>query len=605
MTIFGVTSRPAEQIVRQMRALLGVAPRIVNFGTTSRLFFYTNQGDLFQNSELIALKVGHVRNRTYSPLSTQELLTQKILSPDQIAVDAFRGNAQLVCISLIKPAFLIYQTFMALPQLFYTTNRDGSQIYATNYRALLPLCDQVEVDESVIPMFFLLRQAIGRRTYFRQIHRLFAGELLTWSNGKQRVRIVRSLSSDPEYHTIGKATPETITRLYENMKAVMGAYLTDFAHSNRTTGNLLSGGVDSSILQILLNQLSNQGPLSSFSYAIQAASFEPEVKTAKEASRILKTKHDIFELTADRYLDGITRAIEVIARPQLNNESTPGKFALAEHLARQDQTPDVYFAGQGADALHGLDRARKVMLFNRIGQMPGARLLMKMAARLLAFSHPDKARGLQEVARMLPRRRVNETLKHPLNTVAILSDLPLMQRCFGEKALLRITDERYQLVQRYLPEADLQENVHTADLLTAGYEPAAIGGQFFAAFGRQIVEFYLDEEIIRTAYAFKSHIRFLQGWTTKPLLKKLLTQQGYEIIANRPKGETVFTEDLFRWFRNGPLAERIRAVERPGFLSRKDFEALLADPTQFSWNLLLWDIFQRNVIEMQTKASFS
>ena len=593
VTILGVTPKTAQSIDHNFQTMFGFRPRIVDYGSAGRLFFYTNQGDLVKNKEVIALKRGHVRNLQYSPLSTQQLLDQKILTPKHVEVDDFSGNAQLICASLTEPALTIYQTFMALPQLFYTSNRDGTYIYASDYRALLILSDRVEVDEDIVPMFFLFRHVPGSRTYIRNVRRLFAGEILTWRGGEQNVRILRTLNSDPAYHSIHQVTSEKITQLYETMCAVMGAYLADFSQQGLTTANLFSGGVDSSIIQIILNRLVNQKPLRSYSYEIKAASFEPEVKYTQQASQILGTDHTFFKITPNTFLEKIDESIEILARPQLNTESSPCKLALSQYLADPAM---FYFAGQGADALHGLGEAYRTVLYNIAGDIPGSASIMKFAARLLKFLHPDYAYGIRLVAELLPKKNPELTLNHPLHLVAVLSNMELMLRSFGESVLLSVLNERINLTKQYLSGADLQENLHTIDLLTAGYEPAAIDGQYFTANGSQLIEFYLDEEVIRAAYAFIPKVRYLKGLTTKPLLKEILTQQGYKIIATRPKLSSTFNTDLYAWFRNGSLTERARAIERPGFLSQSDFEQLLSKPNRFSWNLLLWDIFKTQVL---------
>jgi hypothetical protein len=196
-------------------------------------------------------------------------------------------------------------------------------------------------------------------------------------------------------------------------------------------------------------------------------------------------------------------------------------------------------------------------------------------------------------------------IHHPLNTVAILSDLELMQRAFGEAVLLAILEQRINLARRYAWSVNLQENIHTVDLLTAGYEPASINWHYFAANGRQLVEFYLDEQIICTAYAFKPQIRFCNGVTTKPLLKQILAQHEYGAVANKLKGMTTFKKDLFAWFRNGPLADRARAIQRPNFLSQQDFDRLLDHPSHFLWSLFAWDIFETNVLSRFRKRDLA
>lgn len=603
MTIFGIMPQKAEDVAHRIQTRLGVVPQVFDLGRAGRLFFYTNQGELVQNSEMIALKIGHIRNLTYSPLSTEQLLTQKILSPERLDVDAFTGNALLLSLSLTKPAFLAYQTFMSLPTLFYTTNPDGSQIYATDFRTLLFFRDRIELDESIIPMFFLMRVVFGSHTYIRHVKRLFSGEILTWRGSQPQIRLVRPLSSHPSYHTIRRATPEATTHLYETMCAVLGAYLADFERQGLTAATLLSGGVDSSLIQIMLNQLTKRRPLSSFSYTVEAKSFQAEVQYAKEASRNLNTHHTFFTVTKEMYLDKINRVIEVLARPQLYVETTPCNFALSEYLGAETGTPDIYIAGQAADALNGLSDTRKYAVYDSARRFHGARLVFKLAGFLAGVIQPeDRARMIQDIALMLPTPSPTAAIYHPYNLVALLSDLELTLRIFGEAAILAVLEERYNLARRYLSSTNLLENIHVIDLLTTGYEPATISWQFYAANQRQTVQFYLDEEIIRAFHAFVPQIRFLKGRTTKPLLKQILNQQGFTQLASKRKKATVFNKDLLAWFANGPLAERVQAIKRPDFLSQHEFNNLLAQPSLFLWNLLTWDIFTTQVLPLLQKS---
>ena len=61
---------------------------------------------------------------------------------------------------------------------------------------------------------------------------------------------------------------------------------------------------------------------------------------------------------------------------------------------------------------------------------------------------------------------------------------------------------------------------------------------------------------------------------------------------------------LHKWMRSGPLEEMVHAIERPGFLSKSDFEKLLKVPTWspldepnwFLWNLLIFDLFQKRIL---------
>ncbi|GAH17518.1 unnamed protein product, partial [marine sediment metagenome] len=60
---------------------------------------------------------------------------------------------------------------------------------------------------------------------------------------------------------------------------------------------------------------------------------------------------------------------------------------------------------------------------------------------------------------------------------------------------------------------------------------------------------------------------------------------------------TVFTEDLYVWMKEGVLKDMVRAIERPGFISKKKFADLIDKPRPFLWDLLTYDIFQNYVLK--------
>ena len=91
--------------------------------------------------------------------------------------------------------------------------------------------------------------------------------------------------------------------------------------------------------------------------------------------------------------------------------------------------------------------------------------------------------------------------------------------------------------------------------------------------------------------------------STKPLLKQILIQRSYASIAKKRKGASVFFDDMCEMMKSGPLRDRVRAIERPGFLNKSDFDALLEEPDYFLWSLLTFDIFETDVLREKGKRS--
>lgn len=600
--IFGFTEDPEGFLKHRLSARLGIAPRTLDFGTAGCFFFYASHGDVAESEEAIALKLGFVRSVTQSPLSTQQLLDQKITRPQAIENGAFRGNALVACFSKTEPSFCVYQTVMALPQLYYT-RLGGGILCATDLRCLLAVLERIQVDEDAIPMHFLFRLVPGPLTYFRDVRRLFPGQVLRWHDGNLDLCLAQDLRLSVNDRTFDRLDSTSIGIFCERMREIMGAYLAEIQESGRRPGNLLSGGVDSSVLQLFINeQLPQSERPASFSYAFQTDTFEFEIEYARHASELLQTQHTFCDVFPQDYPDLLNRTVEILGQPILYTESAPGKLALAEFLASNWPEFKCFFAGQAADALHGVSEVRKVALFEMARQIPGSHSVLQLAAALLAPLSESKSHGLREVARMLAGANTSAALTSPslyvpTNYVAIIGDLEMARRCFGDQALLKAFDYRRSLEAEYLSSGSMVERAQVIDLLTAGYEPAVMNALLFAAYRKDLVQFYLDEEVIRLTLAFDPKIRFLKGFTTKPILKQILARRSFSALAEKEKGATTFTRDLYHWMKHGPLQEMVQAIDVPSFVSKSDFDQMLRHPSGFLWNLLTFDVFQKRVVK--------
>jgi hypothetical protein len=205
---------------------------------------------------------------------------------------------------------------------------------------------------------------------------------------------------------------------------------------------------------------------------------------------------------------------------------------------------------------------------------------------------------------MLPELDNPRSYKTPANITAVYSDIEIARRCFGDQALGEALEYRQYLEDLYLGSNHHIEKVHMIELLADAYECGVVTNHLYLAHGCQQIYFFLDEDVIRIALAFDPDVRFFNGRQLKPLLKSILERTSFFDITRRPKGTSVFNEDVHEWMRNGPLRDMVLAIDRPSYLSKTDFEKLLEVPTWspldspnwFLWNLLIFDIFQKRIV---------
>ncbi len=113
---------------------------------------------------------------------------------------------------------------------------------------------------------------------------------------------------------------------------------------------LLSGGVDSTLVQYMINDHTTQKPSRSISYAIQVPSFEFEIEYAQQASQLLQTEHTFVEYTPEDYPGLLIRAIEMLSQPS-NLETEPSMLAVAEYVHAAQWPERYFFTGSQPTAL--------------------------------------------------------------------------------------------------------------------------------------------------------------------------------------------------------------------------------------------------------------
>ncbi len=599
--LFGFSQQPSG-VLRKLTGL-GISPQVIKFGAQGSFYFYTTFGSTVKTEAEIGLKLGYIRTPDITPLSTDNLLAQKLITPARIDQDALRGNALLGCFSKIVPEFSLYQSLFSTVPLYYT--QTGSNILCSSSMPLLAaLLDNPQVNEAAVPSLFLFQVVPGPLTLYKNVYRLFPGQQLHWRKGRLSVEYVKTLRFNDKAARFDRVDRRAVEFVYERISAIINAYLDDIGREDHSALNLLSGGVDSSIIQLILNERFPSPPeQKTVSYAVHVPGFEFEVDYARQASKLLGTGHILLDIWPDDLPDILTRAVKAAAQP-VPGEPDACKIALAEFLAATTDAPRFYFAGQGADAVYGLGLGRKLAIFNIFRKLPAAQITLGAAALLAARRSKNIAHGLQEIVSTLSALDAPQAFDYWPNKVCIYTNLTIARRAFGDETLQKALAYRRQMEAQFLNSQNLLEQLHTIDLLTISYEPAVFSSQMFLSQKKEQIFPYLDEDILRLAAAFAPRIRYtkpglgaLNRHNTKYLLKQILLQKSYPSIAKKRKGGSVFDRDLFLLMKEGALRDMVHAIDRPGFLSRADFEALLQQPDYFLWTLLSYDIFQKQVLK--------
>jgi hypothetical protein len=588
-------------------ATLAAGVESFDYGDAGRTTFAVAGGERARDERRLVVKLGGLRDAAGGRLSAADILRRDLVAADAVAAEKLTGNGLAIALDPRAPRFAAYGTLLALPQLHYAFTADGFAA-ASEPRLLLPLLDRVEIDEEAVPAHFLFRFVPGRRTYFRGVSRLYPGELLRFDGGRIELRRRRRLrdleASVPRFDGIDDAGVEWLDR---TMSDTTAAWVSEAEAAALPVGNLLSGGLDSSLAQVWLNDLGPRVQRRSWSFTVDAPSFAFEERYAREASALLGTEHRFATVREAEYPGLFDAALDALAEPTLYNEGWACQLAVAEFLKGDAGGARVVFAGNAADALHGIGDLKAIRLWRQLTARPRRlerlrRGLPQLRARLR--SRPETLAWIEA----LEMSDDPATFLDPSSYVSIAGELAYAVPAFGEAAVFRAFEERRALETELFGGDELFETMQMLDVVSAGYDPTLAVVRLFGAQGIDVVQLYLDEAAIAAPFAFPRELRYLRPrgpWRRrlKPLQQELLERRGYGALVGRKKGGTNFNDDLWRWLSEGCLRERVEAIERPAWLDAAALADMKTHWNDFLWNLLVYDGWRRRVVEPAARAA--
>ncbi len=574
----------------------------ISWGPRGQVLFAPDDIDWARDERSLVAVVGGLRNADGRFLSASELLTRSLATPDRIAADQIAGAGLVLAISTEEPKVTAYSTLISMHPLIWSA-RDGGLCAASEPRLLLPLLDEVEIDQRSVCSHLLFRSVPGELTYLQGMHRLYPGSHLSYCDGEVTVAQVRTLRDVvdglPHFDRIDDAS---LSWLDDRMSTSTAAWVDQAWRRGTEVGNLLSGGLDSSLVQAWMIEERGQRAARSYSFAFKAPSFQFEVANAEQASQLTGSRHHAPQLDEDGYLELLERSIDVLAEPTVYNEAWPGHLALAEELARDPSSPRLLFSGFGADTLHGVSELQTVVRWQRLERAPRRRqVLLDHSARLR--ERPSGQNWLD----VLAMRSDPRSLRDPHSYDALAGEVELLAPLFGDDALFTAFSSRRQVEQDVFASSDLHESMQVMDLLTAGYDPTLAVGRLYASAGIDVVQIYLDQQTMAAPFAFDPAIRFMRPrgpWSQriKPLQQELLTRRGLAALVGRPKGGTNFNDEVWQWLTVGCLSDRVKAIDQP-WLSAAALDEFSSAPSDVLWNVLTFDIFARHVVEPAAKVA--
>src|SRR5439155_2096527 len=187
----------------------------------------------------------------------------------ELPIEQLEGSFTVALLDGRAGRVLLYRNLVGAGFTYYCAMA-GGLLFASNLADLLDARGVApRPNDRAVPAFFLYRCVPGRETLFDGVYRLMPGELVTCEPHYGHRRVQRQTLDDLR----GPCVPagDVPSRVEETL----GEVVADYASLRPELANLLSGGVDSSYLQMLLNRVGGE-PAPTFSLSVDNPSGRAE-----------------------------------------------------------------------------------------------------------------------------------------------------------------------------------------------------------------------------------------------------------------------------------------------------------------------------------------
>jgi asparagine synthase (glutamine-hydrolysing) len=521
--------------------------------------------------------------RPPDPDDVARAIGARYLEDGDLDVDGLEGSFTVALLDARRGRLLLYRNLVGGCFTYYAQS-GGALLFGSNLPELVrSLPAAPPPNTAALPAYFLFRSVPGRETLFDGVYRLLPGEQVCFEAGKLRRRQRWTFADLREPEADGSDAADQV-------EAVLGRVLADYRAVRPRAANLLSGGVDSSLIQALWNQAGppGEGPTASFSVTLDHERTRGDTDYALSAARAFGTRHTMVPADAP-YAEYLRDLIGSTGEPPNHVQA-----AYFGHLARVMVRAgyNVGLCGEGADGLFGTCFATVIQEARLLGRLLPFGGLRRPAAAVAA----GLGCGTLSAALRLAGRVDDLTDPgHPVNEIAVFADGPAVRACFGAEAVAGAFAARRRLLERLRAGDDPLEAVHAAGFLGEAIDSAALWTGLFNRAGGDLLCPFLDSRVLRLALSLPPGQRF-PFRRPKGLLRRVLARHAPRQIASRTKRG--FGQPVFEWLAPGgqlrPLVERIG---RHDFLDRRVLARCLERPNWFLYSLLCYDLWHKQFVE--------
>ena len=346
----------------------------------------------------------------------------------------------------------------------------------------------------------------------------------------------------------------------DHVDRTMARVIADCAAVHPRAVNLLSGGVDSSLIQVFWNRAwpQEQGRPETFTVSLDHPRSRPDAEYALSAAKALGTRHTLVPAAAT-YADYLRETIAGTGEPPNHVQAIYFRY-LARVLAARGI--EAALCGEGADSLFGVGLTSTLQMALLLRKGVPAGFLRRVGSRLASGTgHPSFAACLDLAGRIEDL----DNIEHPINQVAVFTDLPAVTACFGAHGVVEGLRYRQRLLDQYQISNNPIERLNFSGFLGEASDSGALWTTLFNQEGCEMLCPFLDSRMIGLAVSILPKYRYPFG-KPKELLKQVLRRHAPPLLAGRSK--LGFGQPVFEWLApGGSLHSLVQQIGHHDFVS--------------------------------------
>lgn len=458
---------------------------------------------------------------------------------------------------------------------------EGTLYFASELKAIKNILqDKLVINYNSISSFLSNGYIKSPNTIWKNISKLDPGSYLRFNtNTIENFQPIKYYWTLEETISNAKANPykETLNGAILDLEKTLTKSISDQMISDVSLGAFLSGGIDSTIVVALMQQIS-KNPINTFTIGFDELKLN-EAVYAKNIAKYLNTNHTELYVSDTMARDIIPQINDIYDEPFGDSSAIP--TILVSKLAKSQVT--VSLSGDGGDELFAgytkYGKANTLKMFSNYHSLFPIKLFKKtfsnnsrMIKKIDFFSRMSKIHNKEDFY----FQYINQWSDNPVLNLES-NNIDKSNNEFLDKLDNQIELMMYLDMKNYLPD-DILVKVDRA-AMSVGLETRVP---------------MLDKDVIEFAWSLPMHFKFQNG-EKKYILKQLLNKHIPKELYNRPK--MGFGAPVGEWL-NGPLrdwAEDLLSKDNINKFGVLDFEKvnkrwLEHKSKKYNWKDSLWNV---------------